>query len=351
MTKTARILLLALSLHGALAAAAVPGESGAADESPQQLAAMQRRQELFLQAATGDAPAALRLLLAAQALSPILDEFRLSPVARGQWQEVRARALQDGAGDAVVQAVLLCYIEHPDASERSAAIDALLAALPENGYFGLILLAQPEVQGDAQLQRQVLRQMAEARRFTGYYTELLHSAIGLFTNLPAHLLAPAAQVSPDEEASLPVSVAFSLVALASPSFHGIMKLCRAASEENRADCRRVGQRLAADADILLDKMIGLILFERNAADATEKNAVVSERRRLHWQQEQLIAFWSGSASHGALQRRYWELLASESELTTMQRTLEAMNLPLDPPTGWRSQAEKLAELEAKQGQR
>ena len=103
--------------------------------------------------------------------------------------------------------------------------------------------------------------------------------------------------------------------------------------------------------MLLDKMIGLSLFERDAADAGEKNAILSERRRLHWQQEQLIPFWSDAASNGALQRRYWELLGSESDLTAMQRTLEAMNLPLDPPTSWRSQAEKLAEEEAKQGQR
>jgi hypothetical protein len=97
-------------------------------------------------------------------------------------------------------------------------------------------------------------------------------------------------------------------------------------------------------------MIGLSLFERSAADAKEKNAILSERR-LHWQQEQLIPFWLDAASNGSLQRRYWELLGSESELTAMQRTLEAMNLPLEPPTSWRSQAEKLAEEEAKQGQR
>jgi len=334
-------LLSSLSIFSISAAAQVVDETKPYDVSP-----------YWLKAAAPDASPLVRVVLGQALQLQTTTGMPVFSVPAATGRAIREAATHDAATDPMVQALDLTAMSREEASgQRVAAIDLLVKSIADNAYFGLALLGQPEIQGDAALEQKILAQAANATRYRSSYELVQKALYQRFLALHwAQTLPPGDRGNLDDQEAAVISASGFAAAFAIPGNGAVLKLCKSADQARRVDCLRLGQHLFAGSDNVADAIIALRLIELGAATDADKEQAVRERRRIEWQQSQMAKLWQDGARDAtqisASLRRHLLLTTQETELVALRHTLEIENLPLDPPTGWRSRAEEIRALQA-----
>ncbi len=346
MRRFVPILLLAMATPAAVFAAvdeaATTKDNGVEPDRPS-TDAMARD---YLRAATSAATPVSRLLLSRGLEFMLLPGNSPNAIAASQWRTIRDGAVRDGADDPMVQAVFLLNDRPVTASAalRDHAVDLLTRHVADNGQFGLVLLTLPEVAGDPQAEQAILHQAAQATNFASTYTTARRALVADLADMhwtPDPTLPAALAKTPDNIVA--AMMASSLAAAgALGQFGPIFKLCKSSVDAVRVDCQQLGQRLFAGSETAIDIMMALRLIEMTAPDDAVRLQAANERRRFEWQTEQLGTLWAGGAPDTPAIRRHLALQRQLTELEAMRQTLVDLNLPLEPPSQWRSRSERFA---------
>lgn len=298
----------------------------------------------YERAAQPEAPALVRLLLASMMEAHLAAAPGATPARFAATKDIRAGALRDGSDDLMVLAMSLnSGTKAPgDDVARLRAMNLLTAAIADNAQFGLVLLGQPEISGDAQLSADILHQMAGARSFESPYTVASQALARRFLQTGVTRMPGVTDALGYDDQSLAISTGTVLAAaLALPSYAPVVTLCKQPARESvRGDCQQFGRRLLANADTVIDALIAAKVVEWTAPDAVARTQAANEHRRVYWQQMQVADLLDGRKSGNGARSRYLASVLQEAEMEAMRNALRAENLPLDPPTGWKSPSER-----------
>lgn len=342
MQRSVWILAIAMAIQAA--PWAVVGAATPARPDDSEAASTDALAHDYLRAATSDASALSRLALAGALQFLSAPGMPPSSITEAQWRPIRDRALRDGKDDAMVQAVFLMGNRHSmnDIASRDYAVEMLTRHLGQNGNFGLVLLSLPEVSGEAQVERDILHQAARAKTFDSTYTAVQHALAqdlaGMQWTRPSTPLKDLPDMADDVQSAM-ISHVIAAVGAISP-IGPVVKLCKSAAPEVRSDCQLLGQRLFKDAETAIDITMSLYLIDLSAPDDLVRQQVANERRRFAWQSEQLQTIWAGGQTDSPAIRQHLERQRRLTELEAMRETLAALNLPLEPPAGWKSRSER-----------
>ncbi len=339
------VWMLVLAMASPVAAAAVDEAATAKDNGvdPDRRSADAMARD-YLRVATSGVTPLSRLLLSKGLEFTTLPGNSPNVVSASQWRAIRDDAVRDGADDPMVQAVFL--LNDRSSTEGSPmhdhAVDVLTRQVGENGHFGLVLLSLPEVAGDPQAERDILHQAARAKAFASPYTAGHHALAADLADMhwTPEATAPFGRAQASDE-TLSAVVSSSLAGAGAIAQLGpIFRLCKPAVGAVRADCQLLGQRLFKNSETAIDAMMSLRLIEMTAPDDEVRTQAANERRRFEWQSGQLGTLWADGKIDSPAIRHHLERQRRLTELEAMHQTLVALNLPLEPPIGWRSSSER-----------
>lgn len=131
------------------------------------------------------------------------------------------------------------------------------------------------------------------------------------------------------------------IAHATPARAALSGACRGealrATPARPVDCRHVATLLAERSDMLIEGAIGWAMLRELADGDAERAHIAARRRRVDWQRTQwLQAIGDDPGGEVALVTRLLGDASIATEAQMIERALQDVGIPLEPPPGWRS---------------
>jgi hypothetical protein len=99
------------------------------------------------------------------------------------------------------------------------------------------------------------------------------------------------------------------------------------------DCRRIGQTIAAEADSVIARALGLGLQGAAGADSEQ---YLAARRSHEWRLQQFSALDARMEAEPALLTAYYrDVLDTNSEVRAQELLLARAGIALEPPADWK----------------
>jgi hypothetical protein len=221
--------------------------------------------------------------------------------------------------------------DRPDdiAGERQRLVLELQKLDPDHLRSWLMALPDPGNEANRREAEQILARAARSTRIESDYTPT-------FRWLRKHLATlPPIPTSAEEEAMLAEEGLSAVDMEAMALVHAmnitdslrLFRWCELADSSLQADCRAIGQRLMTRGDSYYDRAVGVSLFEKVARTDAEREIALNARARLNWLMKAAAA--CPGRSNPIVIAAYME--KDGTEIETMEATLLARGLPLDPP--------------------
>lgn len=242
----------------------------------------------------------------------------------------RAARAKPSAADIGLFAISLCErTPHCDVWRRETDLRAID---PGNGAGWMAALQHASNNKDSAGVEQALTQIAHASRFDLDFVPLERRFVAGLAEVPAPYGVAADNSMPDAQRRLwAISVTS---ALAMPAFQSLLQACKQDSTGKpalRARCRLIATRLVG-GDRLITNMVGLRLQEWTASDEPDRQAALTEQRRLKWRMGQLGDIAARHVFSTGEQTAI--LMAHEHESDGIAAVLAAAHRPLDPSADW-----------------
>ncbi len=243
----------------------------------------------------------------------------------------RAVHAKPGAADIGLFAISLCdRAPHCDVLRQEADLRAID---PGNGAGWMAALQHASNSKDSAGVDQALTQIAHASCFDLDFVPLERRFVSGLAEVPAPFAVDTDNSTPEAQRR---AWAISMTsALAMPAFQNLLQACKHDSASKpglRSQCRLIATRLV-DGDRVVTQMVGLRLQEWTASHAQDRQAALTEQRRMKWRTWQLGDIAAQHLLSTSEQTAI--LMAHASESDGIAAVLAAAHRPLDPPASWK----------------
>lgn len=220
-------------------------------------------------------------------------------------------------------------------AERAQAMDTLLDAAKDNGYFALTLLSQAEYRDDGESTERLLHLAAAAPNYDSGYSRKI---AGLYARLVQLPLPPEGNHPPEAKRPLEtrLMMAAALVNMSQDfGWTPLARLCKDAVSPVRDDCRVLGRTMSSKGNTLIDAVIGSSLLRLGASTPAEKLVATQARRKALWQSEAGNPDLPLKESDALRDMTvYRETLFAAGERAALDAVVAARGLPGEPPANW-----------------
>lgn len=233
-----------------------------------------------------------------------------------------------------------------DPGRGNALLAQLRAREPDNALNGLIAMGFAPEDLAALAYDQLLQEMATAPRYAGDYMALMRAGYRALAR--ARSLNPeatqAATFADHSDAPLidGITAVSAAVAAALPGFQRLLLACNTNRFPDRTtDCRATAERMLADGDTAMERILAIALLRQTARDSQELDQAKALRRQWDWQHAAMIkVLWPADGLPDAMRlNRHLDELFARGELSAMSELLNANGIPSEPPSEWHSSRE------------
>lgn len=225
-----------------------------------------------------------------------------------------------------------CWPKRADMSVCDSRRAKLEAFVPDNAYFGLVLMTQAWNRGDAEAFVRVARLAAAAEEFDSLAANGFQSLVERYRQVQA----PAMPSTDALTRSHPAEVMAMGIAMAtvSPAYAQFTQPCREAQGELRDHCLAMARKIMSQSRTVLEVGIVLPLVEAIGTPA-DIAAAREHRRDIQWLQARAMPLFAASQSVVvAGMDEYLERFGSEGEFAAMRALLVAHGIAPRPPADW-----------------